>query len=156
MFRGVLGSRASARKGELFAQGAEPDRVPLEREARAHPHQAPRRVALALTIVAELGHIEILAHELHQPGLRQEVDRVVEHIEDVLVTELPDRRPELVPIKLMIELVARWSISISFFTGMSSPGAVASLPCGWPSSPAGTAPVPRSIAPRQAAPCRSA
>jgi hypothetical protein len=48
---------------------------------------------LALTIVAELGHIEILAHELHQPGLRQEVDRVVEHIEDVLVTELPDRRP---------------------------------------------------------------
>jgi hypothetical protein len=30
MFRGVLGSRASARKGELFAQGAEPDRAPLD------------------------------------------------------------------------------------------------------------------------------
>jgi hypothetical protein len=48
--------------------------------------------ALGLSIGAELGHIEVLAHELYQLGLRQEVDRVVEHVEDVLVTELPDRR----------------------------------------------------------------
>jgi hypothetical protein len=49
-------------------------------------------VPLALTIAAELGHIEVLAHELYQLGLGQEVDCFVERVEDVLVIELPDRR----------------------------------------------------------------